>query len=215
MGIRTIISATIACSTIFFTISCDNGSKDGCELEAGYSFRDSIRIFPDDEVISKSDTLWLSCEIPKKQIDLNSNKVVDMSNAENLSAVFSLRVQKGKNIVASGLDSFDVIIKKGTMVKHYLPEEALEILFEKGSKSYQYNVGLILKKSSKPAVYTIFYSEIGGVIDRSDPKICKSANISLGLKCKNQHIDLIKEYNPNAYIAPEFLKNLYGFGITQ
>jgi hypothetical protein len=215
MDFRKIISATVTCFIIFLTISCDNGSKDGCEYEAGYSFRDSIRIFPDDEVISKSDTLWLSCEIPKKQIDLNSNKVVDFPNAENLSAVFKILKYTTPNKAEYALDSFDIIIKHGLMIKHFLPTGALELKYENSKDFYLYKVGLVPKKFTKPGTYSFYFSEIGGVYSKSNPKICRSANISLGLKCKDQHLNLEKEHNPTATLNSGIAKRVYCFGVAE
>jgi hypothetical protein len=177
----------------------------------GYSFQDSVLIKPNAETISQGDTLWLSCEIPKKQKDLVSGKLVDFSNAKNISLVFKIQKILDKNSSDYFLGDFEIFIKDGIISKNHNTIGALEVQPSNGTNTYLYKVALIPKKNIAKGIYFFFYSQIGGVYDDKG----NTASYDIGLKCKDQHLRLYYDNMPDRILYPEFAKLTYCFGVAE
>jgi hypothetical protein len=175
-----------------------------------YSFQDSILIDSNTETINQGDTLKLRCEILKSKVDLTSGKIVNFSNAKNISFVFVLKKLIKKNDAIEAISDFEVIINEGTKVKHFNPD-ALEILFNNNPKAYLYEVLLIPKKNLAKGIFYIYGSQIGGVYDSKG----NNASYNIGLKCKNQHLNLYYDNMPDRILYEQSAKLTYCFGVAE
>jgi hypothetical protein len=210
MDFRKILLKVVVCTLILACFSCDETVCTDCN-GSGYSFQDSILIQPSTETISQGDTLWLSCEIPKTQKDLNTGNIVEYSNAKNISFVFKIQKILGKNSSDYFLDNFEVFIKDGIMIKNHNTIGALEVQPINEANGYMYKVALVPKKNIAKGIYFFFYSQIGGVYDSKG----NNASYDIGLKCKDQHLNLYYDNMPDRPLASQFAKLTYCFGVTE
>jgi hypothetical protein len=178
-----------------------------CDLDVqGFGLQDSILISPSKELLSLKDTLWFSFSVPMVR------EGVDFSGSNNFGVLFEVKKLLNKNSTEGALKDFELIISKGKQTPHFLPEQAVMLLVDKGVKDFEYKVGLV-PKNKNGGIYFIYYSNSTNVVDNTQAT-CKVCSYFHNLKCDDQHLELYYDNMPDRPLAPKFAKITYCFGVA-
>lgn len=114
-----------------------------------YLFLANTIFSPEKDSIKVNDTLWLSCIINKNLNDINTQKTVDFSSAENMGTDLLISDILKFSSERGAVDSFDYIKRHGNIYTDpsLNPKGAKQLSFEENSTSYLLDVGLIARKA--------------------------------------------------------------------
>jgi hypothetical protein len=140
----------------FFILLCAIVVICGCHKpcnEPDYNFSVFEAFSPERDSMNIRDTLFLNCEIPKMEKDINTGKVIDFSNLGNLGDNLVISdISKFRDAKREAADSFLYINIYGKIYSDN--NGAKQFQFMETDSSYRLKVGLILLKSGS-YVFTI------------------------------------------------------------
>jgi hypothetical protein len=114
-----------------------------------YSFSINDTFSPESDSINLGDTLWLTCVIPVNITDINSQKTITFSDAENLGSDLVISDISKFNLERGAVDSFNYVQRHGTIFSDPSanPGGVKQLMFEGNSDSYLLEVGLIAQRA--------------------------------------------------------------------
>lgn len=170
---------------IFWLSVYSSCSKQGSCDQTIYSFRLNISANPGIDSVALFDTVWFKIEESTQLMDLISNKIVDFSNAGNLSYVFALRKVISATEVLPAADSFHYFIKKGVNIPSLDPTRLREIKLIEEAGKYKLDVGFIPQKKG---IYRVLVENSANVYIRDKP--CIKAGFAIKFINADQHFYL-------------------------
>ena len=167
---------------IFVYSSCN---KNGPCNETVYSFKLNISANPGTDSIAVNDTLWFKIDESTQLTDVFTNRVVDFSNAKNLSYVFAIHKVVSSVSFTPAADSFLYVIKKGQYAGSLNPTYLREYLLQEETGRYKLEVGFI---PVKKGVFTVLVENSANVYTRDKP--CIKAGFGIKFSNPDQHFYL-------------------------
>ncbi|MCC6290344.1 MAG: hypothetical protein IT249_20905, partial [Chitinophagaceae bacterium] len=181
---------------------CKKGLSVDC-TESRYTFNVPINIYPDDEIIHINDTIWFECDFPSKQTDLQTNTIINYSNAANLGTDLGFARLTGGDVnnpgVVAAANEFDYIIKTGVFIPdNLLPEQNRDYNFSELNNAYKFKLGVIAKQKGN---YIIGVDNAANVYTKDDE--CTKATFIITITNVNQHLHCIEQNRPG-YTLSEY-----------
>jgi len=176
--IRVAILILISMATIFSTCK----KHFGC-AENVYSFQIGIKAYPDKDSIRIGDTIWIEINTPTQLKDIQSGRIINYSEAENLGSGISLAELIEKDSIKDAANDFSYILKKGISVDNPLINKVREFVFVEENNAFLFKIGVVPKKRG---IYKMFVSNAANVYRKNDK--CTKASFEINFENTNQHL---------------------------
>ena len=159
--------------------------KNGPCNETVYSFKLNISANPGIDSIAVNDTLWFKIDESTQLTDVFTNKVVDFSNAKNLSYVFGIHKVVSSVSFTPAADSFLYVIKKGQYAGSLNPTYLREYFLQEETGRYKLELGFI---PIKKGIFRVGLETAANVYTRDKP--CIKAGFGIKFSNADQHFYL-------------------------
>lgn len=165
------------------------GCHKPCTLP-NYTFSVNDVFLPDSDSIKINDTLWLNCTINKNLDDINTQKTINFSSAENLGTNLIISDISQFQLGRGAVDSFDYIKRHGNIYTdlNSNPHGVKQISFEENNISYLLDIGLIARKKGN---YILTVPDNPYVYRKDMPK-CGTANFQFLNSNTKKHLYLFQ-----------------------
>ena len=154
----------------------------GC-AENVYSFQIGIKAYPDKDSIRIGDTIWIEINTPTQLKDIQSGRIINYSEAENLGSGISLAELIEKDSIKDAANDFSYILKKGISVDNPLINKVREFVFVEENNAFLFKIGVVPKKRG---IYKMFVSNAANVYRKNDK--CTKASFEINFENTNQHL---------------------------
>lgn len=171
---------------LIFAVSIYSSCKkrSSCN-QNNYNFQTNITASPGGDSIQLQDTLWFVIDDSVQLRDMNTNTLINFSNAANLSFVFGIDKVISATIILPAADSFQYIFKKGNNIPPLRPDELREFKLAEESNRYKLEVGFIPKSKG---IYRVLVENSANVYTHDNP--CDKASFAIKFINANQHFYL-------------------------
>ena len=205
---QTLITKQIPLIAILSLFSFGNCTKGPCfAKKPGYNFLMSASVFPESDSISINDTLWFEVSNPVMMLDLNTNTIINYSNAENLSIVARLIQLTGNSTFNAGFPQFEVLPIRGSMLSNTLDPTTLRAFsFHESQNEYSILVAFVPKSQG---IFRLGFENAANVYQQH--QTCLKSNFSFTLNNINSHTYL---NNQNFNIVTTDSSKLYCFKVV-
>lgn len=206
---RVLILVVLSFITIFST--CKKGTL--CGDNNTYTFTHNYAsAYPNKDSVLVGDTIWIEINIPFRLRDINTNQIVDYSNAVSIGNSFGVGEFIGGSISEPGtmgaVNNFNYITIKGHLINDNILNERIQFNFTKINDSFSLKVGVIPKI---PGVYYVGISDDAGIYRKND--VCTKATFEFQFANTNQHLYFYQN-NRHGYIISDYEReHLYCFKV--
>jgi len=169
------------CSLLVIVNSC---VKPCHEPDYHFSVIDSF--FPEKDSVTVGDTVWLMCIIPKMEKDLNTQMIINFSNAAFLGVNLVLSDISKFNVQRDAADSFSYVNGQGRIYSDQYGGKQLS--FAEVDTAYQLKIGLIALKAG---LYILTLPDMPGVY-RKGSQHCGIGNFQILNTNNNKHLYLFE-----------------------
>lgn len=206
---RVLILVILSFITIFST--CKKGGL--CGDNNTYTFENNYATAsPNNDSVLIGDTIWIEINIPSKLRDINTNQIVDFSNAVSIGNSFGVGEFIGGSISDPGtigaVNNFSYITIKGHLINDNILNERIQFSFNKINDSFYLKVGVIPKITG---AYYVGISDDAGVYRKND--VCTKATFDFQFANTNQHLYLYQNNRPGYIISDYEKAHLYCFKV--
>ena len=200
------IFISIVCFFIFATCNKNPACK-----EIQYSFDMKTQVSPQYDSVLVNDTIWFSVSSSTNMLDLNSNTVIEYSNAENLGTSFQfLELIDLNNGASDAALFFDQKVIKGSYTGGINTARDKQYKFFENSGKYDLFVGFVPKKKG---IYALAISNASNVVKASSTT-CTKANVSITIENGvNQHLYFYQNNRPGYTISEYERAHMYCFKV--
>lgn len=195
MAIKINWIVVLGISTIIFLNSCGKNGL-GC-ANTTYNFQIGVKAYPDRDSIFVGDTLWLKINGPTSLKDIESNRIVDYSGAENLGSAIGFAKLISNNNAIDAANSFNYYLIKGVNVSNPYINKVREYLFSESNNKYVFQLGIIPKEKGG---FKVFVGSSANVYRKND-KFTK-AYFKINFEDTNQHLYFNKIIAPDVDLQP-------------
>ena len=141
-------------------LKCECNKVVGC-AENVYSFEIGVKAYPDIDSISVGDTIWVEIDNSVMLSDINSNKLIDYSNADNLGTSISFaKLISPDNVITETANLFTYKIVTGSEVLSLDSTKFREYIFAEINNRYMFKLGII---PTTKGVFKLFISNAANV----------------------------------------------------
>jgi len=178
------LRSLILISIYFFSVysSCNKGIF--CNQNT-YSFRANFTATPGIDSIVLNDTVWFIMDESVQLQDLNTNNLINFSNAGNLSFVFGINKVISATVILPAADSFSYFVRKGVNVSAIQLDLIREFKPVEEVGRYKLEVGFIPRKKG---IYRVLIENSSNVYTRDKP--CDKASFAVKFTNADQHFYL-------------------------
>lgn len=167
---------------------------------------------PDVDSLNVNDTLWLELDVLTSLRDDISGRVIDYSNASNLSTVIQVGRFIGGSILDPGVvdanNEFEYAIAKGSAFQNNYPGVIVEIKPFESNGHYLIKCGIIPKTR---AIYGLAIGNAANVYRKNEK--CDKAGFSFKFGNTNQHLYFYEQNRPG-YTPSEYERtHMYCFKV--
>jgi hypothetical protein len=163
-----------------------------------YNFEMGIKAYPDRDSINVGDTIWLEVNEPTTLKDAFSGKMIDYSDAANLSTTIGIAELISANQVnTNGNTFFTFFSQYGNEVVRPDTNNFREYRLTEISNMYKFKVAVIPKKIG---IYKMFIGSAANVYRRRDQ--CTKAGFALNFVSTNQHLYYNEIILPGVTLPP-------------
>ncbi|MCC6290325.1 MAG: hypothetical protein IT249_20805 [Chitinophagaceae bacterium] len=207
---RVTLCIVIAATTIFSR--CKKGLSVDC-TESRYTFNVPINIYPDDEIIHINDTIWFECDFLSNQTDLQTNTIINYSNAENLGTGLSLLKLTGGDVSDPGAiaaaNEFGYVIKNGVFIQgSSLPDQGRTYNFSELNNTYKFKLGAVAQQKGD---YLIGVGNASNVYTKDDE--CTKAAFIITIANTDQHLNIYQQNRPGYVLSDYEQTHVYCFKV--
>lgn len=167
------------------------GCHKPCD-EPNYTFNVSDFFTPEKDSIRIGDTLWLQSSILKLQKDINTQKEISFSNAENLGTTLIISdVGKFRNSLRGAVDSFSFFKINGNIFTASNTDinGVKQITYKETTASYELKVGLVALKAG---IYIFTVTDNPSVFRKGKTK-CGLGAFEILNQNPNKHLYLFED----------------------
>ncbi len=171
---------------LIFAVSIYSSCKkrSSCN-QNNYNFQTNITASPGGDSIQLQDTLWFVIDDSVQLRDMNTNTLINFSNAVNLSFVFGIRQVMSGTSVLPAADSFHYYIKKGVNIASLDPSRLREYMLQEENGKYKLQVGFIPQSKG---IFRVLVENSANVYTHDIP--CDKASFAIKFINADQHFYL-------------------------
>ncbi len=190
-------------------LSCKDNTEE-CLSSASYIFEEKVSFYPDEELISITDTLWMEANIPTTNFDTISKKMVDFSSANNFSFVVDMHKLTETNPVNLDTDlHFKIIEKIGKLVPPRVENGSKEFTPIEEDGYYKYKIGFV--PMVKGTFLFILHDSRNNAVRKNGA--CNYAAYLLKIKNKDGRLHLLEPLKEKNNYADKYLPKIYCFNV--
>lgn len=207
-----VILFIVGLTSVYSNCNCKKGIAINC-AETKYSFQMNIQIKNDLDSIKINDTIWVQLTSPTILQDINTGKIIDYSNAENLGMSISYDRFVGGDYLNPGVVPAANVFGYKLITGKFLPDELLpehnrDYGFEEFNNQYQFQLGIVPKQAG---VFALGISDATNVFTKEDR--CTKANFLISIADTDQHLYFLEENRPGYIVSDYEAKHMYCFKV--